>query len=58
MVWPATLPAFLVAVLLVAAIVHLSWRCVELPFLRLKPQGCASQSAHILRVVESGAVTG
>lgn len=58
MAWPATLPAFMVAVLLVAAIVHLSWRCVELPFLRLKPKGCASQSAHILRVVESGAVTG
>lgn len=34
--WPWVIPTFLVVTLLTAAIVHLSWRCVELPFLRRK----------------------
>ncbi|KQZ67295.1 hypothetical protein ASD66_20230 [Nocardioides sp. Root151] len=34
--WPGKAVSFLVAILLTATIVHLSWVCVEEPFLRLK----------------------
>jgi peptidoglycan/LPS O-acetylase OafA/YrhL len=37
MTWPAVAPGFAVAVLVTAGVVHLSWTCVELPFLRRKP---------------------
>jgi peptidoglycan/LPS O-acetylase OafA/YrhL len=46
--WPAVVPAFVVVVLLTGAIVHLSWRCVELPFLRRKD---GHISAPVPRVV-------
>jgi peptidoglycan/LPS O-acetylase OafA/YrhL len=56
--WPAVVPASVVAVLLTVAIVHLSWRCVELPFLRRKPAHVVVDVAGSRPVVEAGARVG
>ena len=56
--WPAVVPAFVVVVLLTAAIVHLSWRCVELPFLRRKPAHAVADAEGSRPVVEAGASVG
>ncbi|KRF12627.1 hypothetical protein ASH02_13830 [Nocardioides sp. Soil796] len=48
--WPWTLVGFLVAGVITAGIAHLSWRCVEEPFLRLKERRARS-GAHQEEVV-------
>jgi peptidoglycan/LPS O-acetylase OafA/YrhL len=45
--WPAVVPVFVGVSLLAAAIVHLSWQCVELPFLRRKPAHAVAPAVSV-----------
>ena len=53
---PYVLPAFVGVVLLTAGVVHLSWRCVEVPFLRGNPRQTTSTPVG-MPALEFGTVT-
>jgi peptidoglycan/LPS O-acetylase OafA/YrhL len=57
MAWPLAVPAFLAAALITGAIVHLSWRCVEEPFLALGKRRAAAWTSSSGQVERAAAPT-